>query len=90
MRTEMRLLRPRLVLPVGRLAAARLLQFDRLSEVIGRSHPAVDLCGRRVDVIPLPHPSGASPWHRVEPGRTLLEGALALIEAHPAWRAIRA
>ncbi|MGD2083527.1 MAG: uracil-DNA glycosylase family protein [Chromatiales bacterium] len=88
MRAEMRILRPRLILPVGRLAAARFLSFGRLTDVIGEAHRAPDLCGRAVDVIPLPHPSGASPWHRVEPGKALLERALVLIGEHPAWRAI--
>jgi uracil-DNA glycosylase len=37
-----------------------------------------------VDCIPLPHPSGASPWHRMEPGRTLLGQALQRIARHPA------
>jgi uracil-DNA glycosylase len=37
-------------------------------------------------VLPLPHPSGASPWHRVEPGKTLLADALRLLAEHPAVR----
>ena len=41
-------------------------------------------CGRQVDVIALPHPSGASTWHRTEPGRTLLGKALRLLGRHPA------
>ncbi len=40
-------------------------------------------------MIPLPHPSGASTWHITEPGKTLLQDALALIEKHKAWREIR-
>jgi len=32
----------------------------------------------------LPHPSGASPWHRMEPGKTMLGQALKLVAAHPA------
>jgi uracil-DNA glycosylase len=39
------------------------------------------------DVLPLPHPSGASTWIHVEPGKTLLPRALALLAGHPAWRA---
>ena len=35
--------------------------------------------GREADCIPLPHPSGASPWHRMEPGMTLLARGLGLI-----------
>jgi uracil-DNA glycosylase len=36
-----------------------------------------------VDAIPLPHPSGASTWFKMEPGRTLLARALALVASHP-------
>ena len=44
--------------------------------------------GHALDCIPLPHPSGASPWHRMEPGKTLLRQALALVAAHPAVRGV--
>ena len=37
-----------------------------------------------VDVICLPHPSGASTWHRMEPGIGLLNKALKLVAKHPA------
>jgi uracil-DNA glycosylase len=82
---EFALLRPRLVLPVGKLAIGRFLEERRLAEVIGRSF-RVACYECEVDVVPLPHPSGASPWHRTEPGRTLLQQALALVAAHPAVR----
>ena len=84
---EFELLRPQLLLPVGRLAISQFLATDRLASVIGQSH-AIDLDGRETTLIPLPHPSGASTWHRTEPGKTLLQGALALIGQHPAWRQI--
>jgi uracil-DNA glycosylase len=35
-------------------------------------------------LIPLPHPSGASPWHKIPPGKALTEHALKLIARHPA------
>ena len=82
---EFELLRPRLVLPVGKLAITRFLGERPLSEVIGRSF-RVAYGGHEVDVVPLPHPSGASPWHRMEPGKTLLRQALALVAVHPAVR----
>lgn len=82
---ELELLRPRLVIPVGRLAIGRFLDAKKLDEVIGRSH-VVTLAGKKTDLIPLPHPSGASVWHRVEPGKTLLRHALDAIAGHPAWR----
>ncbi len=84
---ELRLLRPSLLIPVGKLAIAQFLPVGKLSDVIGRSH-RVEVAGHAVDVIPLPHPSGASTWHRTEPGTSLLHKALGLIESHPAWRAV--
>jgi uracil-DNA glycosylase len=85
---ELRLLRPRLVIPVGKLAIAQLWpDIDKLAEVIGEPRRA-ELAGSAFDVIALPHPSGASTWHRTEPGKTLLARALARIGAHEAWRAL--
>src|SRR5207247_704010 len=40
------------------------------------------------DVIPLPNPSGASPWHKISPGRELTKRALKLIARHPAMAAL--
>jgi len=88
LKREFSLLRPRLALPVGRLAIRQFLGERPLTEVIGRSF-RVTYCGHAVDVLPLPHPSGASPWHRMEPGKTLLQQSLALIAAHPAVRSAR-
>jgi uracil-DNA glycosylase len=39
-------------------------------------------------LIPLPHPSGASPWHKIPPGKALTECALKLIARHPAITAL--
>ena len=80
---EFALLRPELVLPVGKLAITQFLGERPLAATIGRSF-RINYRGFDVDCIPLPHPSGASPWHRMEPGRTLLRQALALAAAHPA------
>jgi uracil-DNA glycosylase len=82
---EFRLLQPELVLPVGKLAITQFLGERPLIETIGRRFP-IDYRGLALDCIPLPHPSGASPWHRMEPGKTLLHRALALIAGHPAVR----
>jgi uracil-DNA glycosylase len=87
MEREFELLRTSLVIPVGKLAISRFLEPAPLSEVVGRSF-RVSVAGREADCIPLPHPSGASPWHRMEPGRTLLSRGLALIAAHPAARSL--
>jgi uracil-DNA glycosylase len=84
MRRDFELLRPKLVIAVGRLAISRFLSFKRLTEVVGRQHCA-ECFGQRFDLIPLPHPSGASTWHRTEPGRTLLGRALSQLGEHPAF-----
>jgi uracil-DNA glycosylase len=82
---EFALLQPELVLPVGKLAISQFLPLAPLTDVIGRSF-RVEYRGREIDCIPLPHPSGASPWHRIEPGKTLLRQALALTARHAAVR----
>ncbi len=81
---EIEILRPALVLPIGKLAILQFVEFDKLTDVIGGQF-SVKKHGHCFDVIPLPHPSGASPWHRMEPGKSLLEKALARIAAHEAW-----
>jgi uracil-DNA glycosylase len=58
---ELALIRPRLIIPVGRLAIDRFLGKLPLERVIGKEHRIV-LDGRDVWVVPLPHPSGASSW----------------------------
>jgi len=85
---ELTLLRPRLMLLVGKLAINQFLPVGKLSEVVGRLHPAV-IDGVEMELLPLPHPSGASTWFKTEPGKTLLAQALALLERHPAWHEIR-
>jgi uracil-DNA glycosylase len=81
---EIALLKPALVLPIGKLAIQQFVAFDKLTDVIGKKLP-VTFRGHTFDIVPLPHPSGASPWHRMEPGLTLLNQALKLIVRHPAW-----
>ena len=83
---EFAILQPELVIPVGRLAILQLLQPAPLTELIGRSFRG-SYAGHACDVIPLPHPSGASPWPRIEPGRSLTRQALELIRQHPAFPA---
>jgi uracil-DNA glycosylase len=55
---ELRLLRPRLVVPVGGLAIKRLLGISGLASCIGARFELAD----GTPVVPLPHPSGASGW----------------------------
>ncbi len=86
---EIELVRPKLLLPIGRLAIAQLLPAAPLVEQIGRIHTAV-VGGVTLPVLPLPHPSGASTWYRTEPGKALTEQALARLGRHEAWRTLRA
>jgi uracil-DNA glycosylase len=83
---EVGVLEPELVLAVGQLAIQEVLghkgRLDALVGTIARTrYHGVD-----VDVVALPHPSGASPWHKMEPGKTLLAQALRLVARHPAAR----
>jgi uracil-DNA glycosylase len=84
---ELNILKPDLVIPVGKLAIEQFLALPRLDQIIGRQF-RVSYRRQQFDLIPLPHPSGASPWHRVEPGKTLLQTALSLITLHPAFRSL--
>ncbi len=88
MNDEIKILRPQLVIPVGRLAIAQFIDCTKLEEVIGRKFRA-GLAQHSFDLIPLPHPSGASPWHKVLPGKKLLRSALNVIARHPAIRALQ-
>ena len=80
-------MQPQLLLPVGKLAIQQFLPVAKLDAVIGRQY-RLDLETGSLDVIPLPHPSGASTWHRTEPGRSLLQRALRLVAAHGAWKTL--
>lgn len=82
MKAELELLNPELLIPVGKLAIAQLIPVNKLDAVVGSAHKI----SRTTTIIPLPHPSGASTWHRTEPGKSLLEKSLALIGRHPAFR----
>lgn len=75
---ELKLIRPTLLIPVGRLAIERFLPKLPLNQLIGREHPVTHPGGRSV-AIPLPHPSGASSWIHQDDHPRLLDRALALI-----------
>ena len=84
LKRELDILKPALVIPVGKLAIAQFIPPQKLNQIIGRKF-VVTSEGYSFDLIPLPHPSGASPWHRQEPGKGLLKQALKLIVKHPAF-----
>ncbi len=80
---EIEILKPLLIIPVGRLAISQFIDCTKLEQVIGRKFRA-DRAGYGFDLLPLPHPSGASPWHKIEPGKQLLGKAMRKIARHPA------
>jgi uracil-DNA glycosylase len=75
---ELRLVRPALLVLVGRLAITELLGGAPLDEVVGRVHELTH-AGGRSRVVPLPHPSGASSWVHQGSNRALLDAALRLL-----------
>ncbi|MDF2694983.1 MAG: hypothetical protein K0S65_3366 [Labilithrix sp.] len=87
---EVEVLQPELVLAVGSLAINEVLgelaAGKKLDVLVGGTM-RTSWHGRETDVIALPHPSGASPWHKIEPGKSLLERALGRVKRHPAMRA---
>jgi len=84
LKRELDILQPNLVISVGKLAIAQFLPLQKLDQIIGRKFEMIG-AGYCFDVIALPHPSGASPWHRKEPGKSLLKKALRFIVKHPAF-----
>ena len=74
--SELRLVRPRVVIPIGQMALHRLLGPVKLTDAIGkvfeRRYHSFDTL-----VVPLPHPSGRSAWVYMGENRKLLSAALA-------------
>jgi uracil-DNA glycosylase len=75
----LRLAAPTVVVPIGSLAIERVLGPHPFSEVIGKEFRE-RLPGGEAWVIPIPHPSGASPWPYLPGNRQKLERAFALIK----------
>jgi len=75
---ELRIIRPSLLIPVGRLAIERFLPKLALNELIGTRH-TVEHAGGHSIAIPLPHPSGASSWIHEPGNRILVDKAIDLI-----------
>lgn len=82
---ELKILQPNLIIPVGKLAINQFINCNKLIDVIGNQHSAL-LNNHPVDLIPLPHPSGASTWHQSPPGKVLLQNALEQLKKHPSWK----
>jgi uracil-DNA glycosylase len=72
---ELRILKPRVLMPVGGMAINRFLGPGPLEERVGKRF------GERPIIIPLPHPSGTSRWLNDPANRARLGTALELIAA---------
>ena len=73
---ELELIRPRLIVAVGGLAARRLLGLKSVTECVGRRFEYGDAVA-----IPLPHPSGASGWLNDPDNRRRTSAAATLVRA---------
>ncbi|MGQ9666279.1 MAG: uracil-DNA glycosylase [Anaerolineae bacterium] len=86
---ELDLLRPRLIILVGRMALAYFIGAGSLSDHVGRAYRAGEISRRpayyRVPedawLVPLPHPSGASVWPNQPANRMKVEKAIAELRA---------
>jgi uracil-DNA glycosylase len=70
---ELRILKPKVLIPVGQLAIARFLGPGRLEDRVGQAF------GERPVMVPLPHPSGQSRWLNDQANRKRLASALAVL-----------
>lgn len=73
---ELRIVRPPLIVLVGRLAIVTMLGPQPLRDVVGQAH-VIRHAGGESLAIPLPHPSGASSWIHQADHAQLVEAALA-------------
>jgi uracil-DNA glycosylase len=74
---ELALVRPKMIIPIGRLAIERFFpKGSKLEDLIGTE---ANIDGRWI--VPLPHPSGASRWHQLEENRGRIAAAIELIAA---------
>jgi uracil-DNA glycosylase family 4 len=90
---EIALVRPRIIVSLGRLAAERLDPTARglaLADIVGSVRPAAR-AGHSFRLVPLPHPSGVSRWLNQPAHRARLEQALARltqeVEEAAGWQA---
>lgn len=78
--SELSLIRPLVLIPIGRLAIDRFLGPAPLDRLVGAAHRVTHEGGESL-AIPLPHPSGASSWVHEAGHRALLDRALSLLRA---------
>jgi len=78
---ELKIVSPRVLIPVGRLAIERFLGPRPLNEQVGKAHVLEDVPGCPT-AIPLPHPSGASSWIHTSGHMDLVRESLRLIRQY--------
>ncbi len=75
---------PEIVVTIGKLSLSHCLRCEigLLSEFIGKTYKTdpYGLFGKEVLIIPLPHPSGASTWHKKPENKKLLDKALKIVK----------
>jgi len=84
---EFQILQPQLIIPVGKLAIGQIFEKALLTDLVGQQF-SMEIFGKVRDVIPLPHPSGASTWFKRDPGKSLLQQALKLLARHSQWQSM--
>ena len=82
---ELALLKPALVIAVGRLALDQFLTFKKLDEVVGQTFE-VERQGHWFTCLPPPHPSGLSRWIQTDDGKARISAGLKRLATHPVWR----
>ncbi len=80
LREALTLLAPTVVVPIGGMAIEQVMGPQPFSEAIGKEY-RLKLPGGEAYVIPIPHPSGASPWPYLPGNREKLDKAFQLIRA---------
>jgi len=80
-------LKPKLIIPVGKLAISQFLVFDKLNEVVGKKI-VYSKNNYKIDIVSLPHPSGLSTWYKKDPGKKLLRDALEIIKNNYYWQSL--
>jgi uracil-DNA glycosylase len=79
--SEIALIKPPVIILVGRLAIQRFLGEAPLDRYVGHAHPTAS--GHTTSLaIPLPHPSGASSWIHGPGHMDLVRAGLRLIAEH--------
>ncbi|HLT18866.1 MAG TPA: uracil-DNA glycosylase family protein [Thermomicrobiales bacterium] len=76
---ELTMVRPELILALGRLSIGTMVRSLRalpLAKIIGRAVPAEYPAAAGALVLPLPHPSGVSRWHNEPANQAMLADAL--------------